>query len=195
LSTDWEAHYRAGDLPWDKGASSPALIEALERVELRGTVLVPGCGLGHDVRTLSAAGATPLGLDISAAAIEGAGKFIPQGAERYELGDLFALPPRLHGGFDWVWEHTCYCAIDPARRSQYVEACALALRPGGHLLGVFYLDPGQPLPTDGPPFETTLADLGRHFAPHFALVQEWPPGRTYPGREGREWVRWYRRFP
>jgi SAM-dependent methyltransferase len=190
--TDWEAHYTSGDLPWDKGAPSPALLEALERVMMRGRVLVPGCGLGHDVRALAAAGAEVVGLDISTSAVAAAERAPKVGSERYVCGDLFALPAEFAGAFDWVWEHTCFCAIDPARRAEYVRACAQALRPGGDFLGVFYVDPGQALATEGPPFETRLADLDRLFEGRFELREEWCPRRAYPGREGREWVRRYR---
>src|SRR6266478_7000100 len=153
--TDWEDHYRTGDTPWDKGAASPALLEALERVPMSGRILVPGCGLGHDVRALTgAAGAEVLGIDIAPSAVAAARAILAAGGESYELADFFALPAAMMGAFDWVWEHTCYCAILPACRGEYVEAARSALRPGGQFLGVFYLDPSQPLATDGPPFET-----------------------------------------
>jgi SAM-dependent methyltransferase len=195
MSTDWEDHYRRGETPWNKGEASPALLEALQRVTVRGRVLVPGCGLGHDVRALAAAGVEVVGLDISPTGVKEAEAQPRVRDERYLLGDFFALPAELTGAFDWVFEHTCYCAINPARRDEYVAACARALRPGGQFLGIFYLDPAQPLPTDGPPFETTLAGLDQHFSPHFELLAEWCPQRTFTNRAGREWVRHYRRRP
>jgi SAM-dependent methyltransferase len=193
LSTDWDAHYRSGEMPWEKGGASPALLEALRRVPVRGQVLVPGCGLGHDVRALAAIGAEVLGLDIAPSGVAAAESQPRVGSERYLLGDFFALPAELVGRFDWIWEHTCYCAIDPARRGDYVASAARALRPGGEYLGVFYVDPGQTWPSDGPPFETTLSALDALFSREFDLLAEWSPARAYPGREGREWLRWYRR--
>ena len=58
MSTDWEAHYQANDTPWDKGEPSPGLVDwlAAHPAVPRGTVLVPGCGMGHDVRAWAAAG-------------------------------------------------------------------------------------------------------------------------------------------
>src|SRR5204862_6435268 len=109
--------------------------------------------------------------------------------ERYELGNLFALPDHLKGAFDWVWEHTCFCAIDPTQRLAYVEGVYSALKAEGHLLAIFYLDPGNDSPDEGPPFEVSLKELDRLFGPRFALVKEWLPQRAYPGREGREWMR------
>ena len=189
MPTDWESKYQASDTPWDKGGPSPGLVDFLAEQPVRGRVLVPGCGLGHDVRALAAVAEEVVGLDIAPSAIEGARRFPRVGGERYELADLFDLPPPLRGHFDWVWEHTCFCAIDPAQRAAYVGAVAGALRPGGHLLAVFYLDPGNDSPDEGPPFEVSLAELDRLFLPRFTIVREWLPVRAYPGREGREWMR------
>ena len=190
--SDWETRYQTRDTPWEKGAPHPGLVDFLAHEPLQGRVLVPGCGFGHDVRALAAAGAEAIGIDIAPSAIAGASAFPRSGGERYEQADLFALPAEMRGTFDWVWEHTCFCAINPALRPAYVDAVAGALRPGGHLLAVFYLDPGNARPDEGPPFETTLAELDRLFLPRFELLREWSP-RTFPGREGREWTRLMRK--
>jgi SAM-dependent methyltransferase len=189
MPTDWEANYQRNETPWDKGAPSPGLVDFLRNEPVRGRVLVPGCGLGHDVRALAATADEVVGLDIAPSAVKGARTFPAVGGESYELADLFALPPRLLGCFDWVWEHTCFCAIDPAMREAYVAAVAEALRPGGHLLAVFYLDPGHDHPGEGPPFGVSKAELDALFAPRFTLVRDWLPENAYAGREAREWMR------
>jgi SAM-dependent methyltransferase len=189
MPTDWEDHYLRGETPWDKNGPSPGLLDFLAVEPVRGRVLVPGCGLGHDVRALATTADEVLGIDIAPSAVAAAQLIPPVGGERYEHADLFALPPHLRGSFDWVWEHTCFCAIDPSQRAAYVEAVASALRPGGRLLAVFYLDPGNSSPGEGPPFEVSIAELDRLFLTDFALVREWLPQRAYAGREGREWMR------
>ena len=189
MPTDWEVQYQKGETPWDKGAPSPGLVDFLASEPVRERVLVPGCGVGHDVRALAAAAAEVVGLDIAPSAIEGAARYPRVGHERYELGSLFDLPPHLRGAFDLVWEHTCFCAIDPSMRAPYVEAVASALKPGGKLIAIFYLDPGHDSPDEGPPFGVSVAELDALFSPHFDLVREWLPARAYPGREGREWMR------
>lgn len=189
MPTDWEAQYQKGETPWEKGAPSPGLVDYVAREPVHGRVLVPGCGFGHDVRTLAAAADEVVGLDLAALAVARACRFPTVGGERYVQGDLFNLPADMRGAFDWVFEHTCFCAIDPALRAAYVEAVAGALRPGGKLLAVFYLDPGNSSPDEGPPFEVSIAELDRLFLPRFKLLREWLPERAYPGREGREWMR------
>jgi len=187
--TDWENHYLSQDMPWEKGAAHPALLDFLAGHEVKGRVLVPGSGLGHDVRALAAHGADAVGLDLAPSAIKAATAFPAVGREQYVQGDLFALEPALIGAFDWVFEHTCFCAIDLSRRPDYVRGVHSALKAGGRLLAIFYLDPGNDSPDEGPPFEVSLAELDRLFLPQFELIEEWLPTRTHAGREGREWVR------
>ena len=189
MSTDWESRYRTGDMPWDKGAAHPALIAFLKSNPIHGRVLVPGCGLGHDVRALAATADEVVGLDISPSGVKAAKAQPTIGGERYVRGDLFALPPSLRGAFDLVFEHTCFCAIQPDQRADYVSAVAFALVPGGHLLAVFYLDLGLDPGETGPPFGVTREELDALFGARFKMVREWSPPATYAGRESRETCR------
>jgi SAM-dependent methyltransferase len=189
---DWENAYRQKDTPWDKGAPSPGLVDFLETATVHGNVLVPGCGFGHDVRAIAALPDTCVtGIDISPTALEKARKHKGSRAENFLLADLFALPETLLGTQDWVWEHTCFCAIPPTRRKDYVRAVRSSLRPGGHLAAIFFLDPGMPHPEVGPPFGVTTRELDALFQKSgaFELMHEWEPKRSYPGREGRELMR------
>ena len=189
MPTDWEDHYQRQDTPWEKREPSPGLIEYLRKEPVRCRVLAPGCGFGHDVRALAATADEVVGIDLAPSAVAGARKFPVVGGERYETANLFALPKALQGSFDWVWEHTCFCAIDREMRPAYVDAVAGALKPGGRLLAIFYLDPGDDGPNDRPPFGVSIAELDALFGPRFELLREWLPARAYPGREGREWMR------
>lgn len=190
--TDWEQHYQERNTPWDKGQAAPGLIGFIkERSALEGRILVPGCGLGHDVRTLSRAGgdaAEVIGLDLSPTAMAQANEFTKVGCEQFEVGDFFELPDGLNGTFDWIWEHTCFCAIDPDMREKYVIASADALKAGGRLLAVFYLDPydEEHPPGEGPPHGCSLDELEKLFEPHFKITEHWQPNEAYPGREKKE---------
>lgn len=190
--TDWEERYRIGDTPWDKGAPAPPLLEWLGATSrsLGSRILVPGCGLGHDARALAHAcpRAEILGLDLAPSAIAAATAIPSAGTVRFEVGDLFVWP----GRFDAIFEHTCFCAIDPVRRVDYVAAVARLLESGGHLLAIFYLNPHDPgEDRTGPPHETSLEELDALFSPAFALLEDAVPTRSYPGREGRERLRLY----
>lgn len=185
-SPDWEARWQTGDTPWEKGAPAPPLLEWLTRNKIRGHVLVPGCGSGHDVRALARAGAEPIGLDLSPSAINIADSFPRVGPERYRLANFLELPPEMVGAFDWVFEHTCFCAIDPNRRRAYADSAAAALKPGGRLLAIFYLDPAHD--GGGPPYGVTSEELDALFVRDFVWIDKFAPGTAFSGREGRELV-------
>ena len=189
--TDWNRRYEENDTPWDKGEAHPVLGQMLDRNVLGGRVLVPGCGAGHDVRALARRGLEVVGLDIAPLALARAQAEPRVANETYELGDLFALPADMVGAFDGIFEHTCFCAIDPARRQHYVAAVARALRPGGRLLAVFFANPENG--GDGPPFGCTQQELDGLFAGHFRLLEESMEFSTYPERAGRELLRLYQR--
>jgi SAM-dependent methyltransferase len=189
-STDWEARYQSGDMPWEKGAPSPGLVDFLAaNRNLPGkTVCVPGCGTGHDVREWSKAGFGVYGYDLAPSAIrlcqeqtQAAGLHA-----EFRLADFLRDDPPFQ--FDWIFEHTLFCAIDPGEREQYVQAVLRWLKPGGQYLAVNYLIPD----TDGPPFGTTHEELIERFSPHFSLLSEWVP-RSYSNRTGMELMIWWRK--
>src|SRR5438093_13486796 len=70
----WEHRYQTGDTRWEKGAPSPGLVDFLAaNPDLkRGTVCVPGCGSGHDVREFARAGFDAFGFDFAPSAIASA---------------------------------------------------------------------------------------------------------------------------
>jgi methyl halide transferase len=197
--TDWDERYKLGDTPWDKGAAAPPLMELIERLGTGifggGPVLVPGSGLGYDVRALAHAGLSAVGVDLSETAVQRARQFPTVGGEAYEVGDF--LNPGWLGDrkFSAIWEHTCFCAIDPEMRPDYAKAAATVLEEGGVFSGVFYLNPYDPgEEAKGPPFGTTMDELDRRFSPWFEKVAGWVPERAFPGREGREWVGVFRKL-
>ena len=186
--TDWEAAYRRGETPWEKGKAHPALVDFLvENGPLTGEIFVPGCGYGFDARALSTPSNHVIGIDLAPFAIAKANSFPKVGHEEYLLGDLFALPPEFNGRFDLVFEHTCFCAIEPMRRAQYVETIVRLLKPGGKLIAIFFINPDHD--EEGQPYRVSGAELEEVFGMHFSLEREWVPARTHPGREKRELMR------
>ena len=188
----WESRYQTKDMPWEKGAPSPGLVDFLQSHPglPRGTVCVPGCGTGHDVRAWAHTGFIASGFDVAPSAVQLAGEATRVAGLKanFTLADFLRdNPPFL---FDWIFEHTLFCAIQPSERDAYVAAVLRWLKPNGQYLAVNYLIPDEA----GPPFGTTREELWRRFSPHFELSQEWVP-RSYPNRTGLELMLWWRRNP
>lgn len=186
----WEARYQSNDMPWEKGEPSPGLVDFLAAHPAlpRTAVCVPGCGTGNDVLAWAGAGFSASGFDIAESAIQ-------RSVERLRAAGLdaqFQLADFLHdqppAQFDWLFEHTLFCAILPGERSDYVQAVLRWLKPAGQYLAVNYLIPDR----DGPPFGTTREELLERFSPHFNLSDDWVP-RSYPNRIGLERMMWWKR--
>jgi SAM-dependent methyltransferase len=193
VGRDWQAAYLAGETPWDKGTAHPALVTWLKTNRLRGRILVPGCGSGHDVRALAGdPEAEVIGLDIAPGAREVAGRFPRVGRESYVTGDFLSGRAVASGSMDALFEHTCFCAIPPDRRTEYAMAAAAAVRPGGIFLAIFYKNPGHG-GVDGPPFGCSDAELEGLFGRDFEVLGETEGIETFEGREFREVLRVMRR--
>lgn len=213
--TYWEERFDAGDTPWELGHASTVVCEALDELEstgydLRGrAALSPGCGQGADVIEIARRG-------VHVTAIDWASLAVAHVSIRYEQhktpldgsltvieGDFFSVPARA---VDLVVEHTFFCAIDPAIRSRYVERIAQWVKPGGFLLGNFFVVsdeiaktlPGLSLTQagEGPPFAATVQELDSLMAPHFSTKVL--RGALHPAatrRPGLEWIGIFERRP
>lgn len=193
LDTDaarWEDKYRRQSDGWELMRAAPPLARWLAAHPPQPGIraLVPGCGRGHEALLLAAAGVEVTAVDIAPTAVaetrrlaEAAG--LSQRVTAAEL-DIFDLPEAHQGTYDLVLEHCCFCAIDPARRDEYVAAVARALRPGGELLGLFWCHdyPG------GPPYGSTPAEVRDRFAARFALRHGEMPEDSVLARAHQEYL-------
>jgi len=187
---EWETRYQTNDMPWEKGEPSPGLVDFLAaHPELpRGTVCVPGCGTGHDVLAWARAGFSTFGCDIAPSAVRLAQERAARARVAAQIDRCDFLKDEPPQRFDWLFEHTLFCAIQPDDRDEYVRAVVRWLKPRGCYLAVNYLIPDK----DGPPFGTTRAELWERFSSHFDLLEEKVP-RSYPNRTGLELLLWWQR--
>lgn len=190
--TNWEELYQDNDCPWNKGTPCPGLVEWLESNRMTGTVVVPGCGFGYDAYAISQANpeAHVIGLDIAPSAIKKAQEMHNSSNLEFHLSDLFEENDKLDNKVDWIWEHTFFCAIPMARRSDYVKSVIRLLKPKtGTLLGIFFLNPHMEPGEDGPPHGTSLDELDSLFTPYFEIEKTWAPKEFYDTRIDRERMR------
>lgn len=193
MSKDWNKAYADGITPWDKGAAAPPLLEYLANHRITGSVLVPGCGTGHDVKVLAATGAIVTGMDLAPLALKLARLQVLQKGVRFLEADFLTLPISEHGAYDWVIEHTCLCALDPQQRTAYASSVRTALRTGGFYWAIFFSKVNQ---YDGqnPPHPITATEIDALFDEGFELIESYVPDASYPCRpNGSEIVRLYRK--
>jgi methyl halide transferase len=193
--TFWQALYAEGHDGWELGGPAPALADWLDdggafpsaESGAPARVAVPGAGRGHDARLLARRGYRVWGFDWAPSAIAEASRLaVADGVEvALEARDVFTLAERYAGAFDGVWEYTCFCAIDPARRDEYVRMMHAVLRPGGLLVACFYpLREG----TGGPPFPVARTEIDARLAGAFRIRSAAAPRRSPDQRRDLEWL-------
>lgn len=166
----WDRRYQEGSTPWNLGVPAPPLVSLLASPNslTPGRIAVLGCGTGYDALLFAEHGFEVVGFDLSALAIETAKYAALERGLTVEFleRDIFALIPEFSQSFDYVLEHTCFCAIDPTLRPKYVELVSTLLRPNGKLLGLFFTHnrPG------GPPFGSTTKEIRELFAERFEFL-------------------------
>jgi methyl halide transferase len=193
--TDWEQNYVEGHTPWNKGKASPPMMEWVSQNQPQGRALVPGCGVGHDVVMLADVGLDAHGLDIAPTAIAMAQAAYPDQANRFVLGDLFATPLGWQGSFDFVFEHTCLCALPPEWRTRYEAAAYQLLKVGAQLVGIWFINPEMDPDETGPPFGISVSELSALFdESRWQVIEDRVPEIGYDGRVGRERLRVLRRL-
>jgi len=159
----WQERYQGDDTPWDRGGVSPALVEWLAEAVIQppGSVLVPGCGRGHEVIELARRGFHVTAIDVSTRALdELEGRLRAAGLDA-ELIHADLLEWRPSSPFDVVYEQTCLCALLPRYWPLYEERLYEWLQPNGLLLALFM----QSNKHDDPPFHCALPDMQELFEP------------------------------
>jgi SAM-dependent methyltransferase len=181
----WQSRYQEHRTPWDLGTVAPPFVDLLAKPPfpmVPGYMAVLGAGYGHDAAFFGQHGFQVSGFDIVPEAVQAATKRYGQWA-RFVHADLFSLAPEYNGQFDYVLEHTCFCAIPPDRRPEYLAVVKRLLKPGGYFIGLIWAMVDR---EDGPPYPSTEAEIRTlfdvAFQQHLCVV----PSHSVPLRQGQE---------
>lgn len=184
----WEERYQQGTTRWNLGQPAPPFVTLLNSSDAPqpGRMAVLGSGHGHDALLFAEHGFEVVGFDFAPSAIEAAtaaaqtrhlsAQFLPR--------DIFKLAEEFAHDFDYVLEHTCYCAILPEQRADYVQVVRSILRPQGELIALFWAHdcPG------GPPFGTTPDEILQRFTPDFTVISIVQPINSVERRKDEEYL-------
>jgi SAM-dependent methyltransferase len=166
--TAWfEKLYAAADagqveVPWDRQAPSPFLVQWAERRGLAGAAaeraVVVGCGLGDDAEYIAGLGYQTVAFDIAPSAIAAARRRFPSSAVDYRTANLLDPPAEWHRAFDLVVESLTLQALpDPPRRDAIPRVGDL-VAPGGTLIVIARArDDGEVV--QGPPWALTRSEI------------------------------------
>lgn len=144
------------------GVSLPLAAEFGKRPRSGTSALVPGCGRAYDAKFLAEQGfESVVALDLSPTACQAAQKEIGSSSSMVQArvdvqcGDFFEVLSSQK--FDFIWDNTFLCALDPAVRTLWAEKMSTLLADDGELLTcVFPIGPRN----GGPPFAMSV-DLVR----------------------------------
>ncbi|MBD1852901.1 methyltransferase domain-containing protein [Leptolyngbya sp. FACHB-711] len=184
----WENCYQEGTARWDLGHPAPPFASLLdsENAPLPGRIAVLGAGRGQDALLFAERGFEVVGFDFAPSAVNDANELAQ--ARGYQAQflqrDIFKLSPEFDRSFDYVLEHTCFCAIDPTQREAYVQVVKALLRPAGALIALFWAHDRS----GGPPFGTSLEEIRSRFMPTFEIVSIDRPKNSIERRRNEEYL-------
>lgn len=195
----WQSMW--GNLPpgayFDAMSPSPALLKFInDGVIPSGRCLVPGCGRGYDVNALAKqADRVVLGIDIAENAIQAAWDWyhsVPSD-ERAPLSNVdfksinfFDLSIEEKDTFDFIYDYTFLCALNPSLREAWGRQMANLTKPGGVLMTLIF--PIRSLDiTGGPPYTVSL-DIVKNILESVGfeeiVLEMLPPELCHRNRDG-----------
>jgi SAM-dependent methyltransferase len=184
----WEQHYQENNARWDIGMAAPPLASLLTSANAptAGKTAVIGCGQGHDALLFAQHGFDTVGFDFAPSAIAIAQNLSQSMgiSTQFLQRDIFTLLHEFPSSFDYAIEHTCFCAIRPEQRPDYVNMVNSILKPHGELIALFFAH-NRP---DGPPFGITLTEIHDLFSPLFDTSNIAPAHNSIASRQGEEYL-------
>lgn len=185
----WDERFEQAFTPWDKGGV-PADLQAFVRRHAGQPLvsLIPGCGLGHEVAFLHAAGWDVTAIDFAPAAVAAAKRLLGPLGERVQEADFFKFAPARP--VQLIYERAFLCSMPPRLWPQIVARWAALLAPGGLVAGFFFFDASP----KGPPFGIDAAALDALMAACFERIEDRPAADSIAVFAGKErWQVWRRR--
>ena len=182
----WEQRYQEGTTRWDLGQAAPPFKSLLHSTTAPspGRVAILGCGRGYDAMLFATHGFDVVGFDFAISAITDAQSLAEVAGitAKFLQRDIFDLPREFESYFDYVVEHTCFCAIEPMQRPAYVQVAKSILKPQAELIGLFFTH-NRP---SGPPFGVTPTEIRQYFHTDFEIISLVPVTNSVPERQGEE---------
>ena len=183
----WEKSYQSGDMGWDLGGPTPIFNDWVQSQTDSLSICILGAGNGWDAINFAEKGHNVTAVDFAESAIDNMHTSAQSKGVQINIvhSDIFDLCKLFNHTFDIVLEYTCFCAIDPARRMDYVRMTNQILKPDGKLVALLFpID--KDINDDGPPFAVDLDSTISLFSKYFILDIKEIPSLSIERRNGRE---------
>ena len=183
----WEKSYQSGDMSWDLGGPTPIFNDWIQFQTDSLSICILGAGNGWDAINFAEKGHNVTAVDFAESAIDNMHTSAQNKGVQINLihSDIFDLCKLFNHTFDIVLEYTCFCAIDPVRRMDYVRMTNEILKPDGKLVALLFpID--KDINDDGPPFAVDLDSTISLFSKYFILDTKEIPSLSIERRKGRE---------
>lgn len=188
----WDQKYLNDEASWDINSANPVFVSLLSDQEKfpPGKILIMGCGKAYDVLAAARHGFNAVGIDFSAQAINIATHLAAK--EKFDVTflqqDFFLLDKKFNDSFDYVYDYTTLCAIDPSRKEEYARKVSHLLKKDGKFIAILF--PVEKRET-GPPFGLDVVEVYQIFSKYLRLKFYYRSLKSIKPREGREALQVY----
>ena len=183
----WERSYQSDEMGWDLGESTPIFNQWIKTCKEPLSICVLGAGNGWDALHIAQQGHVVTAVDFAASAV----KNMQIASENNSLDidicqmDIFDLNKVYTNHFDVVLEYTCFCAIDPSKRRDYLKIVRHILKYKGKLVGILFPTDKSPSAA-GPPYAIDVEQTIILISEYLSLIKREIPTLSIQPRVGRE---------
>ena len=183
----WDAKYLNNEALWDLGSPTPIIKEWAEKLSPKKSICVLGAGNGWDAMYFAEIGHDVTAVDFSKLAVQNMKKnaFDKNICINIIYENIFNLDNIYFNSFDIVLEYTCFCAINPNMRIDYVNIVSHILKSSGQFVALFF-----PIIEDsstiGPPFSVDINKTEKLFNKFFKIIKRENPKLSISSRKNKE---------
>ena len=182
----WNEKYLSENTGWDLDGPTP-VFEKISKIISKGKVCILGCGRGYDAVMFAENDFKVTAVDFAPEAVKSLKNLVNKKKENLAVlqEDIFNLEEKFFGYFDYVIEQTCFCAIHPTRRLDYVQLVTNILKKNGRLIGL-WLPLDKKISEGGPPYGTSVNEVKSYFKDLWEVEREEFPELSVESRINRE---------
>ena len=183
----WEESYVSGEMGWDLGGPTPVFKSWIKSEPLSLNICILGAGNGWDALEFAKYGHRVTAVDFAESAVNNMKNSADENKVEIDIvhSDIFNIESKYYNTFDIVLEYTCFCAIDPTLRKDYIHLIHSLLQTGGRFVGLLF--PTDKLPEEGgPPFAVNIDETLNMFTKNFTVEKRQDHELSISPRKGRE---------